>query len=89
MFHYYLLKKGINYTVLNPSLHTQQRWFLPGGAVQCGGRAAGEVLLDALVVSDLCGHRDGSGLSSGGHHRGLSRGGLRLPAGEDWKYAGA
>lgn len=44
---------------------------LPRRAVQRGGWAAGEVLLDALVVPDLRGHWDGGGLSSGGHHRGL------------------
>ncbi len=45
---------------------------LPGGAVQSGGRAAREVLLDALVVSNLGGYRDGGGLGTWGHNRGLS-----------------
>lgn len=45
---------------------------LPGGAVQRGGRAAREVLLDALVVSDLCRNRDRGGFSPWGNHWCLS-----------------
>lgn len=45
-----------------------------------GSRAAAEVLLDALVVSDLSGHGDRRGLSPRGDHGGRRRGGLRLPA---------
>lgn len=62
---------------------TQHRWLLPGGAVECSSWAAGEILLDALVVADLGGNRDGGGLGSWGHHGGLSRGGLRLPGGDE------
>lgn len=51
--------------------------------MQHGCRAAGEVLLDALVVADLGGNRDGGGLSPWGHHGSLSRGGLRLPGGRE------
>lgn len=59
----------------------QQWWLLPGGAVQRGGWAAGEVLLDALVVTDLGGNGDGGGFGPWGHHGGLSWRGLRLPGG--------
>lgn len=61
----------------------QQGELLPGGAVHGGGggsRAAAEVLLDALVVSDLSGDGDRRGLSPRGDHGGRRRGGLRLPA---------
>lgn len=60
----------------------QQRQLLPGGAVERGGRAAGEVLLDALVVADLGRNGDGGGLCPRGHHRSLSRGRLWLPGGK-------
>lgn len=61
----------------------QQGELLPGGAVhggRGGSRAAAEVLLDALVVSDLSGDGDRRGLSPRGDHGGRRRGGLRLPA---------
>lgn len=54
---------------------------LPGGAVQRGGGAAGQVLLDALVVAHLRGNGDGGGLGPGGHHGGLARRGMQRPAG--------
>ena len=72
----------MNHAESSQDLHhtlTQQRQFLPGGAVECGSRAAGEVLLDALVVADLGGNWYGGGLGPWGHHGGLSWGGLRLP----------
>ena len=79
-------KKGINdseFSQDHPAKRVQERWLLPGGAVQRGGRAAGEVLLDALIVPDLSGNRDRGGLSSRRDHGGLSWGGLRLPGGEE------
>lgn len=68
---------------VNSSLGTQQRRLLPGGAEHHGCRAAGEVLLDALVVADLGGNRDGGGLRPWGHRSGLSLGGMRLSGGEE------
>lgn len=88
------MNKGNNYKAFSQNgpdteaLHTRHRWHLPGGAVQRGGRAAGEVLLDALVVSDLGGNWDGGGFSPWGHHGSLSRGGLRLPAGKKGAQVG-
>lgn len=78
-----LFNKGINETFETefPSV-SESAVDLPGGAVQSGGWAAGEVLLDALVVTDLGGNRDGGGFGPWGHHGGLSWHGLRLPGGE-------
>lgn len=45
-----------------------------------GSRAAAEVLLDALVVSDLSRDGDRRSLSPRGDHGCRRRGGLRLPA---------
>lgn len=71
---------------MNHKLHflsqTHNIKLLPRGAAQGGGRAAGEVLLYALVVADLRGDRDRGGLSSRGHHGGLSWRGLRLSGGK-------
>lgn len=63
-------------------LTEQSQQSLPGGAVERGVRAAGQILLDALVVANLRRNWNGGGLSPRGHHRRLSWGGLRLP-GED------
>lgn len=63
-------------------------WLLPRRAVQRCGRAAGEVLFDALVVPNLRGHGDWGGLSARGHHWGLPRDRLRLPAGDRMNRSG-
>ena len=60
-----------------------RRCLLPGGAAQRVGGAAGEILLDALVVAHLGGHGDGGGLGPGRHHGGLPRRGLRRPTGQE------